>query len=101
MNENDVPGHPLRLMAGFQYLPNGNTVFRNYPGHGHLAPQPSLLEITGARRGVWSFADHVNFKTINRIPVLDGSGNVTTGEVLRQGLPERAPARSRRAAFTK
>lgn len=33
----------------------------------------------------------MNFKTINRIPVLDGSGNVTTGEVLRQGLTGMGP----------
>ncbi len=101
LNENDVPGHPLRLVAGFQCLPNGNTVFRNYPGHGHLGPQPSSLEITRDKRVVWSFADPVNFKTIKRIPVLDGSGNVTTGEVLRQGLTGMGPARSRRAAFPK
>ena len=33
----------------------------------------------------------MNFKTINRIQVLDGSGNVTTGEVLGQGLTGMGP----------
>ena len=32
LNENDLPGHTLRLMAGCQRLPNGNTVFCNYLG---------------------------------------------------------------------
>ena len=83
LNEHDVPGHPLRLMAGFQRLPNGNTVFCNYLGHGHLGQQPHFFEITRDKRVVWSFADHVNFKTINQIQLLDVPGDVTKGEILR------------------
>jgi len=83
LNENDVPGHPLRLMAGFQRLPNGNTVFCNYLGHGHLGKQPHFFEITRDKQVVWSFADHVNFKTINQIQLLDVPGDVTKGEILR------------------
>jgi len=83
LNENDVPGHPLRLMAGFQRLPNGNTVFCNYLGHGHLGKQPHFFEITRDKQVVWSFADHVNFKTINQIQLLDVPGDVTRGEILR------------------
>jgi hypothetical protein len=91
LNENDVPGHPLRLMAGFQYLPNGKTVFWNYPGTVISGRNRLYSKSRAPDGGVWSFADPVNFKTINRIPVLDGSGNVTTGEVLRQGLTGMGP----------
>jgi hypothetical protein len=83
LNENDLPGHPLRLMAGMQRLPNGNTVFCNYLGHGHLGEQPHFFELTPDKKVVWSFADHVNFKTVNQIQLLDIPGDVTKGEILR------------------
>ena len=83
LNENDLPGHPLRLMAGCQRLPNGNTVFCNYLGHGHLGEQPHVFEITRAKKVVWEFADHKQFKVVNQIQLLDVSGDVTQGEMLR------------------
>jgi hypothetical protein len=83
LNENDLPGNPLRLMAGCQRLPNGNTVFCNYLGHGHLGEQPQVFEITRDKKIVWSFADHARFKTINQIQLLDVAGDVTRGEILR------------------
>ncbi len=83
LNENDVPGNPLRLMAGAQRLPNGNTVFCNYLGHGHLGEQPVFFEITRDKKVVWEFADHAHFKTINQIQLLDVKGDVTKGEILR------------------
>jgi len=83
LNENDLPGNPLRLMAGCQRLPNGNTVFCNYLGHGHLGQQPHFFEITPDKKIVWEFADHKNFKTINQIQLLDVPGDVTKGEILR------------------
>jgi outer membrane protein assembly factor BamB len=83
LNENDVPGNPLRLMAGCQRLPNGNTVFCNYLGHGHIGKQPMFFEITPDKKLVWQFADHEHFKTINQIQVLDVPGDVTKGEIIR------------------
>lgn len=83
LNENDVPGNPLRLMAGMQRLPNGNTVFCNYLGHGHVGEQPHVFELTRDKKVVWSFADHAHFKTINKIQLLDVSGDVVKGEILR------------------
>jgi hypothetical protein len=83
LNENDLPEHPLRLMAGFQRLSNGNTVFCNYLGHGHLGKQAHVFELTPDKKVVWSFTDHVNFKTINQIQLLDVKGDVTKGEILR------------------
>lgn len=83
LNENDLPGNPLRLMAGAQRLPNGNTIFCNYLGHGHLGQQPVFFEVTRDKQVVWQFADHATFKSINQIQVLDVPGDVTKGEIIR------------------
>jgi hypothetical protein len=83
LDENELPGNPLRLMAGVQRLPNGNTVFCNYLGHGHLGEQPHCFEITRDKRIVWTYADHVHFKVINQIQLLDVPGDATRGEILR------------------
>ena len=83
LGENDVPGNPLRLMAGLQRLPNGNTIFCNYLGHGHVGEQPHFFEITRDKRVVWEFSDHTHFKTINQIQLLDVPGDATRGEILR------------------
>ena len=83
LKENDLPGNTLRLMPGLQRLPNGNTVFCNYLGHGNLGKQPHVFEITRDKKVVWQFEDHVYFKTINQIQLLDIPGDVTKCEILR------------------
>ena len=83
LNENDLPGNPLRLMAGCQRLPNGNTVFCVYLGHGHIGEQPQVIEVTREKKVVWQFDDHAHFKTINQIQLLDVAGDVTKGEIHR------------------
>ena len=83
LNENDLPGNPLRLMAGAQRLPNGNTVLCVYLGHGHIGEQPQVIEVTRDKKVVWQFDDHAHFKTINQIQLLDIPGDVTKGEVTR------------------
>jgi len=83
LNENDLPGNPLRLMAGCQRLPNGNTVFCVYLGHGHIGEQPMVIEVTRDKKVVWQIDDHAHFKTINQIQLLDVPGDVTKGEILR------------------
>ena len=83
LNENDLPGNTLRLMAGCHRLPNGNTIFCNYLGHGHLGEQPQVFEITRDKKIVWQIADHVQFKTINQVMALDVPGDVTKGEIRR------------------
>ena len=74
LNESDLPGNTLRLMAGCQRLPNGNTVFCNYLGHGHIGKQPQFFEVTRDKKVIWQFDDHARFKTINQIFVLDVPG---------------------------
>ena len=83
VNERDLSGNPLRLMAGLQRLPNGNTLFCNYLGHGHIGEQPHVFELTPEKQVVWEFADHAHFKTINQIQLLDVPGDVIKGEILR------------------
>jgi hypothetical protein len=83
LGENDVPGNPLRLVTGFQRLPNGNTIVCNYLGHGYVGKQPQFFEITRDKKVVWEFTDHVNFKTINQIQLADVPGDVMKGEILR------------------
>ncbi len=83
LNENDLEDVPLRLMAGCQRLPNGNTVFCIYLGHGHLGEQPQVVEVTRDKKVVWQFADHAQFKSINQIQILDVPGDVTKREILR------------------
>jgi hypothetical protein len=84
LNENELPGNPLRLMAGMQRLPNGNTILCNWLGHGHVKdPQPHCFEITPGKKIVWEFADHTHLKTINQIQLLDVPGDVVKGEILR------------------
>ncbi len=83
INENDLPGNPLRLVAGCQRLPNGNTLVCNYLGHGHIGEQPQVFEVTHEKQIVWQCADHTHFKTINQIQALDAKGDATKGEVLR------------------
>ena len=83
LNENDLPGNPLRLMAGCQRLPNGNTIFCDYLGHGHIGEQPQFFELTPDKKIVWQGEDHAHFTTINQIQVLDVPGNVSKGDILR------------------
>ncbi len=83
LNENDLPGNTLRLMAGCHRLPNGNTIFANYLGHGHIGKQAQFFEITPDKKVVWAFEDKGRFKTINQVMALDDTGDVTKGEVLR------------------
>jgi hypothetical protein len=83
VNENDLPNNPLRLCGGLQRLPNGNTIICNYLGHGHLGKQPQFVEVTREKKVVWEFRDDVNFKTINQVQLLDVSGDVVKGEILR------------------
>ena len=83
LNENDLPGNPLRLMAGCHRLPNGNTIFCVYLGHGHIGQQPQFIEVTPDKKVVWEFKDHEHFKTINQIEALDVPGDPIKGDILR------------------
>ncbi len=83
LDENDLPGNPLRFVAGIQRLPNGNTVVCNWGGHGHVGQQPEVFEVTPDKKVVWQVDDYKTFKTISGIQILDVKGDVTQGEIPR------------------
>jgi hypothetical protein len=83
LNENDLPNNPLRLAAGCQRLPNGNTIVCNYLGHGFVGKQSQFLEVSRDKKIVWEFHDDQQFKTINQVQLLDVPGDVTKGEIAR------------------
>ena len=83
LNENEVPGNPLRRVTGFQRLPNGNTVICNFPDDDHIGKQPQVFEITRDKKVVWEFSAPAHLAAINQIQLADVPGNVMVGEILR------------------
>lgn len=67
----DLPGVTLRFLAGFQRLPNGNTVVANWLGHGHLGERPQVVEITPDKHVAWVFSAPDRIKSISNIRILD------------------------------
>ena len=63
LSNKDIPGQPLKFLAGFQKLPTGNLLISNWLGHGKFGTAPHLLEVTRAKKVVWTCADHQTFKT--------------------------------------
>ncbi len=83
LGENEAPGNPLRLPAGCQRLPNGNTIICNYLPGDFMGKQPQAFEVTRDKRVVWEFTDHARFKTVNQIYLLDAAGDGKKVEPLR------------------
>lgn len=77
----ELPGVSLKFIAGFQRLPNGNTVFANWLGHGQFGKAPQLIEVTPSKQVVWTFADTNMLKTISSLQLLDVPGDATKGEI--------------------
>ncbi len=83
VNENDLPGNPLRFVAGLERLPNGNTLICNWGGHGHVGEQPQIVEITRDRKVVGEFYDFDQFSTISGVFLLGLGQDASRFEVLR------------------
>ncbi len=83
IDENEIPGIPLRFVAGVQRLPNGNTVVCNWGGHGHIGQQPLIFEVTRDKKVVWKVEDNTRFRTISNIQLLDIKGDPSKGQLLR------------------
>ena len=81
VTSDELPGISLKFIAGVQRLPNGNTVLCNWLGHGQFGKAPHLIEVTPEKHVVWTFADHVNLKTVSSVQLLDVPGDVTRGEI--------------------
>ncbi|MGZ5568308.1 MAG: beta-propeller domain-containing protein, partial [Limisphaerales bacterium] len=82
VKDGDLPGIKFYFMAGLQRLPNGNTVFTDWLGHGHFGAAPHLIEVTPDKKVVWTFADHKTMRTISSVQLLDVPGDAIKGEVL-------------------
>ncbi len=82
LSNKDLPGAPLKFVAGVHRLANGNTVLCNWVGHGFFGKAPHLLEVTPEKRVVWSYANHKDMKTIASVIMLDAPADPLKGEVL-------------------
>ena len=71
VEENDLPGCPLRFVGPAWRLPNGNTIICNWAGHGYVGQQPQLVEITAEKKVVGELFDYARFGTISGFFVLD------------------------------
>ena len=83
LGTDEVPNNPLRLVSGFQRLPNGNTVVVNWLGHGSLATTAQFFELDAEKRVVRQFTDHGRFVSINKVQLLDVPGDPARDEVWR------------------
>jgi hypothetical protein len=83
VDSRDLPGISLKFVAGFQRLPNGNTVMANWLGHGHFGEAPQIIEVTPQQRVVWTYANHAAFGTVSNLQLVDVPGDATRGEVWR------------------
>ncbi len=83
VRENDLPGSPLRFVAGLQRLPNGNTVVCNWGGHGHVGAQPQIVEITPDKKVAGEVFDFGQFGTISGVYVMGLDSDPAQFESLR------------------
>ncbi len=83
VGENDLPGNPLRFVAGLERLPNGNTLVCNWGGHGHVGEQPQIVEITRGKEIVGEIFDFDQFNTISGVFLLGLDQDPMRFEVMR------------------
>jgi hypothetical protein len=74
VDQRDLPGVTLAWVTTLQVLPNGNVIL----GNCHAGPEnPQLVEVTRAKKVVWSFQDFNNFgNNLAAAQVLDVLGPV-------------------------
>ena len=83
IKENDLPGNPLRFVAGLQRLANGNTLICNWGGHGHVGKQPQIVEVSRDKKVVAELWDDKQFSTISGVQALTEKGDSTKFEIHR------------------
>lgn len=83
VRENDLPGNPLRFVAGLHRLPSGNTVVCNWGGHGHVGAQPQIVEITPDKKVAGEVFDFRQLGTISGVNVMGLDGDPAQFQVLR------------------
>jgi hypothetical protein len=70
VGNDDLPNRPINDACGVQRLPNGNTVITS---HHATAGQVKLLEVTRAKKLVWTYTDDRKFG-IHHFQILDAAG---------------------------
>jgi outer membrane protein assembly factor BamB len=83
IKEKDLPGNPLRFVAGLRRLANGNTLVCNWGGHGHVGKQPQIFEVTRDKKVVGVLDDWKQFKTISGAFVRGPGRGATKFEIVR------------------
>lgn len=71
VREGDLPGVSLKFAAGFQRLPNGDTVIANWLGHDQFGRAPHLIEVTPEKTVVWTYADNSTLVTASNIRFIE------------------------------
>lgn len=73
VTENDLPGIPLRFVAGLCLTAEGNLIVANWGGHGHVGEQPQVFEVTRdeKKKVVGLIYDNEQFKTISGVFVIE------------------------------
>ena len=82
VTDGELPGISLKFLAGLQRLPNGNTVFTNWLGHGQLGKSAQIVEVTPDKKVLWAYYNHETIKTVASVQLLDVPGDATQGEIL-------------------
>ena len=54
LTNSDIPQISIRWLLGIQLLSNGNLVFTNWMGHGHLDEGIQFFEVDNQKKIVWS-----------------------------------------------
>lgn len=83
VEEDELEGITLSFVGGMQRLPNGNTVFCNWGGHGQIGEQPQIIEITHNKKVVGAIFDNSNYITPLQIQILDTPGDPSKGELIK------------------
>jgi len=71
VRDGDLPGISLKFIAGFQRLPNGDTVIANWLGHDQFGRAPHLIEVTPEKKVVWTYADNSTIVTASNIRFIE------------------------------
>lgn len=79
LKDGDLPGLPLRFIAGAQRRPGGNTIVCNWGGFGHIGQQAQVFEVTPDKKVVWQIFDNKQFGTITNVKVLDAPKKAKRG----------------------
>ncbi len=71
LTNDDIPQISIRWLLGIQLLSNGNLVFTNWMGHGHLDEGIQFFEVNNKKRIVWSLDGRGTLQMPATLQILD------------------------------